>query len=1181
MAAKRPSEEPGLAPDLNGGIDYRGNVAYDFDLGTADKAFTCASCHSGGILAFDRDSAERHDISLNWGSGDGDGFFSPVDYNDDEIDGDIFSYTPDEYSRGFLGKPHKFNWKKSGVLDTDCFLCHADRGQNKSVKSGYWSTDNPTPANPRVFIFEKKDQNGKVVEISLGFPPKLTDQEKSQGYTIDSAAFYSNPMERIVSLYYQNVINQCVQNSGLNLNDSDTYVRAFSFTTAVITDYLKHGKTTNLLIPYSQIGGSDYTYQGDGLSAFFDTYYIDPGAPNFSARDYLRNAFFESETEGQPYVGSGMFMRSTSMETNFSYNPIDTENPAPFVRLGRAGFFFGWAATGTLMAVANPEDDSLPLAFVRLKRQNDGTFEAAAYYPVDVNLDSVELPILETEGAYTLCSPGNSENGVVKAHGGVGDDELTRMCAQCHFAQPDSNNRWFDLSGNSYPSWYVRRGIIGMGADVVKRGAVFNRAAQDDTSTSPIMLKPDGSVANPATDTEGLPTGYDVHFASDGGKLSCLSCHGQDNLSDEEKLSHNPHDFLKGNDPAGEVLPALDYNPSVKTCTSCHWGSDAAAAEVHKAWFGPAADAHISAMMCQVCHIPYKTYWSFRFFNDLVGYSNQFDNRFRSFVFNNGNVTMQQFPPEWAIPAFAPSPTYGVNYAYTLTQTADEGGDVVVPMNMIDMDPNRALIRWNDNGTMWGLWAIGANPQMKNYLFPYRWAPVIIKRYTIDDSGHQVLKAGLINPITVATWMDGATGRVLFIRELNAAVDGVAPSGGSTIDPESADKSVPAVVMRPAAEAQSFTGKPVVSMKDANGNDTGMVAAVALINGKFVYDNDGDMIPEIDSDAEYDAMKDALTQVLSKEDPDHPHNPVIFLGIAPFGIDHGVLPASYALGSHEEGTLSCDACHNTDESKNRLSPAVLSGDPSAGRFVTLVPFALPEKAIEESKSSGGWHVPEGVVTVTLPDGRQVMGATQGAFANFKSVSVESEEFLAFATVTSEGGNFASEDITISVPAGAVKTPTVIEVKKVEDADIEEAALDAAREEGVKTPVLAAEIVEIKTKTNEFDVPVAFTIKYDPAKVSGEVVLLTSEDGKSWKKVTSFNVDPNNPYVTFSRSKLSYFALVGTAVSSAVAESEMAEGGSGGGCSISAAPAASGSVNFALSVLAALIGLFGFRRKRQN
>jgi len=1186
LAAKHPSNEPGLAPNVNPlGKDYRGNTAYSFDLGAPDKAFTCASCHSGGIAEFDRDKGVRHDLEETWDNGtDGTGFFSNGTYVDDEVDGDLFSYTPDEYSRGYVGKPHKFNWKKSGVLDVDCFLCHADRSQGKAVQSGMWNATMPTPANPRVFVFEKKDPSGKVVEISLGFPPKLTSEEAQSGWTIDSANFYSNPMERIVSLYYMNVVGECMQNSGIDLSNPQTKMKVQSFTISVITGYLKHGMTTGFTIPYSKLGGTDYTYNGNGLNTFFSTFFLDPGAPNFSARDYLRNAFYESTVEGQPYVGSGMFLRATTMQDMFSYNPMDRSNPKPFVRLARAGFFFGWADTGTLMGVADPNNPHMPLAFVKLIKQSDGTFKAQAYYAKDVDLSAVNLPILETDKHYTLCKANPTEtDGVEKSFVGDKDDSLTYMCAQCHFAIPDKDNKWFDMSGHGYSSWYVRRGIIGMGADVVKRAAVFSRESENDMSDSPIFVNPDGTIANPKTATSGLPSGYDVHFDKNKGDLSCLSCHGQDNLSEEERAHHNPHNFLKGNDSAGEVMPALDYNPPVQTCIKCHWGSEAAAAQAHSNKFGPAAAVHISKIECQVCHIPYKTYWTFRFFNDLIGYSNNFDNRFRKFTFNSGNVTMQQFPPEWAIPAFAPTPTYGVNYAFTITQTTDDGNDVVAPMTMIDMDPYRALMRWNDNGTMFGMWATGANPQMKPYLFPWRWAPVIVKRWTIDDKGNQVLRAGLINPIIVATWMDADTGKVLYVRELNAAVEGMAPRGGSTIDPESADKSVPAITMVPASQAEADTGKPAVSMKDANGNDTGMVAAVKLINGKYIYDNDGDMVPEIDSLYEYEAMKDALKQVLDKEDPSHPHDPVIFVGMAPFGVDHGVLPAKYALGAQNGGPLSCKACHNTDESKNRLSPAVYSGDMSKGRFVTLLPFALPQQAIEDSKKAGAWKMPPGVVTVKTPNGREIMGATQGAFMNWTSVPVESKEYAAYALVTSQGDTVTINGVTISCPQGAVDTPTMIKVEKVEDSKIEETALEAAKKMGITSPALATEILDIHTKTNEFNSPVTFTVRYEPDKVAGKVVVLASEDGSNWSKIAEADVSEDNPLVTFAREKLSYFAIVGNAPSSMPsANANVSSGGGGGGCSITpAANVTSGVASFG-AMLSGLVGLLlGRRRKKEQ
>ena len=1174
MAAKNPSQEPGLAPELNNGTDYRGNVAYTFDMGTPDKAFSCAACHSGGILEFDRISGERHDLEEAWDSeSDGGGFFSQGNYTDSEIDGDLFSYTQDEYARGYIGKPHKFNWKKSGVLDTDCFLCHADRSQNLSVNAANgWSANNPTPANPRVFIFEKKDPSGKVTEISMGFPPVLTPEEAQNGWTVDSAASYSNPMERIVSIYYGDVVQQCMMNSGIDLQNVDpmTKMKIQSFTISVITNYLRHGQTNNLTIPYgkyfSNLGGKDYTYNGNRLSSFFSTYFLDPGAPNFSARDYLRDAFYESTTEGQPYVGAGFYVRQSSMNSGFSYKPFDPNETAKMVNLARAGFFFGWADSGTLMGVANPKNPSIPLAFVKLEKQPDGTFKAVTYYAKDADLSAVKLPILETSSHYTLCSSDtNSENGVKKIHNGDKDKPLSYMCAQCHFAIPDTHNKWTPDGEHFFSSWYVRRGIIGLGADVVKRAAVYAPDEhENDPTVAPIAINSNGEIAQ-LNATEGLPTGYDVHFDSAKGNLSCLSCHGQDNLSEEEKSHHNPHNFLKGNDPAGEVDPALDYNPSLQTCVKCHWGSDAAAAKAHESWFGPAAKAHISSIMCQVCHIPFKTYWTFRFFDDSMGYVNQFDDRFKSLTMNNGTITVQQFPPEWAIPAFGPTPTYGLNFSYVIAQTSDNGNDTLLPITGIDMDPYRAIMRIGNKN--FGAWEI------KEGLFPWRWEPAIIRRHTIDDSGHDVVKAGLINPIQVITWVDAKTGRALYSREVNMAIDGIAydkngkPLGRSTIDPENPEKSVPGITIDPNTHKFAF------KIHWVKGNPGGLP--------DYIDDDNGDGQPEINTDQEYKAMKEALKQVLDAEDPGHPHDPVILFFMAPFGIDHGVLPKEYALGAKREGPLSCAACHNSDESKNRLSPAVWSGNENAGRKVTLSPYALPEKAIEESKKAGYWKVPDGV---KIENGKFVI--TQGALAKVTSVPVESKEYAAFALMTpSKSDTISVENITISYPAGAVDTPTMVKVEKVENESVKESAIDSAKNIGIQTPTIAGEIYKIETKTNEFKSPVTISLPYDANKITGKAVLLTSEDGKNWRVISEQDVNPDNPFITFTTQKLSYFAVVGTASSEEYPTSTAntaSGGGGGGGCSLAPATTASSGLASFGAMLSGLLGLMlGRRRKKKQ
>ncbi|MEO2065916.1 MAG: hypothetical protein ABGX17_05375, partial [Desulfurobacteriaceae bacterium] len=140
-----------------------------------------------------------------------------------------------------------------------------------------------------------------------------------------------------------------------------------------------------------------------------------------------------------------------------------------------------------------------------------------------------------------------------------------------------------------------------------------------------------------------------------------------------------------------------------------------------------------------------------------------------------------------------------------------------------------------------------------------------------------------------------------------------------------------------------------------------------------------------------------------------------------------------------------------------------------------------------------------------------------------------------------------------------------------------------KEEGIREPVLATDIFDIHTKDNKFNSPVTFTIKYDPSKVSGKVAVMVSEDGRSWIKLTEFNVDPENPYVTFARQRLSYFAVVGSASSSVstASTSSSSGGGGGGGCSIGAPQSATSGLANLGALLSGLLGLFIGRKRKKN
>jgi hypothetical protein len=209
-----------------------------------------------------------------------------------------------------------------------------------------------------------------------------------------------------------------------------------------------------------------------------------------------------------------------------------------------------------------------------------------------------------------------------------------------------------------------------------------------------------------------------------------------------------------------------------------------------------------------------------------------------------------------------------------------------------------------------------------------------------------------------------------------------------------------------------------------------------------------------------------------------------------------------------------------------------------------------------------------------------MGLTQGALVKFESVPVESKEYAAFALITGEGGIVSKGDIVVSVPPGAVDVPTIIKVEKAEVPELQSSVIEEASKEGIKNAVLASDILHIHTKTNKFNSPILIELPYDPTKVTGKVSLFTSEDGKTWTKSGDFDVNPENPYVTFSRSTLSYFAIVGTASPESYSQTTATTatgGGGGGGCSINPSAGLGGSISYLLG----LLPLAFLRRRKEN
>ena len=900
MAAKKPLKDPAVPNGAVDGVNPADESSYkgfNFDMGTVNQNITCNSCHAGGGAAqFGREKKPLDEVlkeklgedtfndleNSTWFIRD-DSIVSKVG-----IDGDFFAYSEYEVGAGYIGKPGVFNFKRSGVNDTDCFMCHAD-ASDKTVRTRINNVElRPImPANPRVMVFRGIADDNETIVISLGVPPKVGEMIGGKKVErVDSAYYYSVPIEVLKKLY--------------NLSD----------------DELNSIKTNN---------------------GTWSRFFIYPNNANGATREVARAVYFEHSNAtagldgGEVYVNGGAVTFKDGDET---------------VYRTFAGFFFKYISTASLMGV-DTDGDGVPLAYVRFVKEN-GIWKPEVYYNKREFNDNgeVALPILENreEDRYTYSVlensgklNGDSYSNPTMKHGEK-DREWGYVCSYCHMAIPYESGT---VNDEKVYAWVTRKGTLGLAAEIVKRGDVFSYDVPRKSEDSEGVIATVSDIQSNATamnkyisvesSVSDIPIGYDVHFDKNHGKMTCLSCHGEGMLSEEEKALHPiHHDFLKGNDWGGHWDQSLDYNPSLKTCIDCHFdGSRKLAAEVHRERFGKIGTSaiHMEKVACEVCHIPYKTHWTFRTFYDVLGYSYNFDNRILDYdLENNATIPLpkEQFTPGFG--PFMPIAGYGAPQPFPIVRT-DNGSDVLVPIYKVDFDPRQAALRTgNSQFKMW---------EIPEDTFPWGWAPVIINNgFRPDSPGGQKFMYRIANPLTLVTWYDKSTGKVLYTREMAAALDGA-------VESEAAGKKVPAYFIE-------------------NGK-----VCVKTILGKFICDDNGDYLPEIDTDTEYEYMKAALTEVLKAEGVKNPE-PVFYLWVAPFSIDHGVLPKEYALGAGKMVNgekLSCSACHDAENGRLPQANAdELAGLSSfiekdsqgrikffgLGRKVVTVPIKIPEEAYKEA-----------------------------------------------------------------------------------------------------------------------------------------------------------------------------------------------------------------------------------------
>ena len=492
------------------------------------------------------------------------------------------------------------------------------------------------------------------------------------------------------------------------------------------------------------------------------------------------------------------------------------------------------------------EGQGKPYVMVPAKREFLGHFfrysPSAALMGLDTNADGYPLTYLKLTKEKEEFVPHlfyetaefDSENKISfhilgSSESGNGESKWTRVCAQCHVGIKDPING----------SWRVRSWGARFKSDIVKRGEVWD--------------------IDPAAATD---PGYDVH--TDAG-FDCVTCHARskpDGVAFKDYVKAPDHNFLKGCDSGNSVRNDLDNNPPPKNCVSCHIDNDTGPnpEESHFDCFGPAAKTHFKEIACQTCHIPSVKYWSFRCFDYSLGLNYNYDSR--NITEQNGSVTKIDLPAY-----YGPMVFYGTANTSRVVANMEKKGrafDQLVPFTYII--PGRS-----DDAYGKRYKKISGRSDFDRFpvLYPFK-----------GLRGNQII---IGNPVTVITWLDKTSGKILFPREINAAVKGL------------------------------FLDK------------TAKKRFVGLITGKKIYDETGflgqsDLRPEIKDKKDLLKMQKALIRVLKQEGERDP-SPVLYIAAHYFKISHNVLPAEYALGSNG----SCTACHGKN---GRIMDRIVSFTPS-------------------------------------------------------------------------------------------------------------------------------------------------------------------------------------------------------------------------------------------------------------
>ncbi len=942
---------------------------YFFDVGVADEAAVCYSCHPGGgpaegIVQSDGTVIPYTDPSLE-----------PVH----TYDRDFYDYPPTATTQALIshksieetvaeiGAPKRHDWTKSGVMEADCLLCHIDPESPYALKTA--DGLKAQPFRPRLLIFAKRDAEHKVEEISLGMPIE-------NGLKAETALEYTSspqrmtrptsliPLMRLPSDIVGEMMKMWtdalkgMEAQGVNLPyaiygqnvqkiwDENGMIRAeYTPNPNGPQDEMQRLMASNDALKELFVGFLNYlkgkgilpeeATMEDMMAMFFNDFnygyaikdqtghllpipyplrayetgkfYTDWDNPQASTRDYMRAPFVEGQ--GIPYTGMvGMAWGATMYGMGLAMQGDMTYMDEATGAIDTAKVLSDFQAGKIDPSSIQPAlHEALPYFFYMMP--------TAQLMGLDFDQDGSPITYVKivkegdewTPRAYYNVQDLGDGALHMDMFGGYKDRDSWKWVRVC-----GQCHVMYRDEGNS--NWdYVRPFGLGMPADWVKNGAFINFTEDEEAS------------------------GFDVHMSSK--EHGCGTCHFREQ-GDLEDL----HNILKGTDTAHMVRNDLDNNPKPKSCEGCHlMGLDPDApnpASAHEEKFGENTERHIAEIACQTCHIPYRRTWRFRTFNDLFGYYLNFDNGFGYNVLPGGDGKAMAFPGPYRIPpVYGTSPGYGLGQLNMLTQHIDADGNGIVPMDFVSqMAGYFEMNKSADPGLIVN--GMPTNPNFDFMKYFYQMSLNMMQQMGIPISydpahdlesepplywangmnGYPQIVIG--NPITIMTWVDtnpqpdhdmsdlaygGA--KVLYIREMNAAIQDFLP--------------------RVSATALSPMDLVNIPPNDPEWAKNPNVAKIVLKDSGYVmFDHTGDGFPDLWWDEDVRAMQEALIKVLKAEGETDP-NPVIFVAAHYFSDTHGVQPAEKALGAQ-----SCYDCHG-DYTK----------DPGAHRatdkIVAYAPWAPP------------------------------------------------------------------------------------------------------------------------------------------------------------------------------------------------------------------------------------------------